>query len=320
MRLGPTNPTVRQLEYIVAVADQGSFQNAAAACHVTQPGLSAQVRQLEEVLGVRVFERNRSGVLVTPAGERVLVRARRILSEVKDLVDTARQLGRPLVGPLRMGVIPTVAPYVLPAVLPAVRLAFPELQLVLREQQTEPLVSLLEQGSLDVLLLALEAVGGRTNSPGRSTKPERIAMLPLYEDDFVLATAPNHPLARRKRVRDADLEGQRLLLLEDGHCLRDQALAVCAMVHVDEAADLRATSLGTLTQMVASDLGITLLPRMSLPVEAAARAQIATVGFAKPRPHRTIGLAWRTASSRASELTALAKVLQKAWPTPPIVR
>ncbi|MDJ0853170.1 MAG: LysR substrate-binding domain-containing protein, partial [Myxococcota bacterium] len=205
-------PTLRQLEYVVAIADHGSFHAAARACHVTQPGLSTQIRQLEELLGLRLFERDRRKVLVTPAGEDLVRRARRVLEEAGHLVEAARVYSRPLCGRLRLGVIPTVAPYLLPRVLPAVRKRYPELVLQLHEGQTAELLDRLQRGELDLLLLALEA------------KLASVETLALFEDPFVLAAPASHRLATRKRVCEADLANEPLLLLEDGHCLRDQAL------------------------------------------------------------------------------------------------
>lgn len=290
-------PTLRQLEYVVSVADHLSFSRAAAACHVTQPGLSAQIQQLESLLDLRIFERDRRKVLVTPAGQEIVRRARAILAATDELVDATRAHTRPLTGTLRLGVIPTIAAYLLPERLPAVRERYPELRLLLREEQTAVLLRLLAEGKLDVLLLALEADLGDVET------------LALFEDPFVLATPRAHRLARKKKVSEAELAGEQVLLLDDGHCLRDQALSVCSHAGAAELGDFRASSLTTLAQMVASGLGVTLLPAMAVHVEADPRDDIATVPFAEPVPHRTIGLAWRRTSPRAEEFVLLGRML-----------
>ena len=198
-------PTIRQLEYLVAVADHLNFRRAAEAAHVSQPGLSAQIQQLEQILGVRLFERDRRSVRPTDAGLDAAARARHILSRVDDLGESAGGYRAPLTGRLRLGVIPSVAPYLLPRVLPGIRKHHPSLRLLLREDTTARLVDLLEEGHLDVLLLALDAPLGD------------VQRHPLFEDPFVLATLNGHPLASQKRVREEDLTGEPVLLLEDGH-------------------------------------------------------------------------------------------------------
>jgi len=288
--------TIRQLEYITAVGEHGSFQAAAEACHVTQPGLSTQVRQLEDLLGVELFERGRKPVLVTSAGEEILARAREVLTAVRDLQAAALSLGQPLSGRLRLGVIPTVAPFLLPAALPRVRRAYPALRLELHEAATRDLVRAVERGELDLLLLALEA------------PLEDLATLPLFEDPFLMAVAREHRFAGRKRVREADLAGETVLLLEDGHCLRDQALSLCSTAGASELADFRASSLTTLIPMVASGAGITLLPKLATGISAAIDRDLSLVPFTQPTPKRTIGFAWRKTSPRGEEFGELAKL------------
>ncbi|HXV36463.1 MAG TPA: LysR substrate-binding domain-containing protein [Myxococcota bacterium] len=289
-------PTLRQLEYLVAVADRGSFHAAARACHVSQPGLSAQIQQLEGLLGLRLFERNRRRVLITAEGEQIVQRARELLAGAAHLVEAARVLSAPLTGRLRLGVIPTIAPYLLPQLLPRVRERYPALRVELREGQTAELVALLLRGELDLLLLALEA---------RLAGVESSA---LFRDEFAVAMPASHPLAARKRLADSDLAGESILLLEDGHCLRDQALAVCDQAGVEEAANFRASSLPTLVQMVAAGSGVTLLPSLAVAVEARA-ANLAVVAFRDPAPYRTIGLAWRPTSPRADEFRLLGELM-----------
>lgn len=295
-------PTLRQLEYVVAIADEKNFGLAAARCHVSQPGLSAQVREVEQLLGARLFERDRRGVLVTAVGEDVIERSRALLAAARDLVEAARRRTRPLTGPLRIGVIPTIAPYWLPAALPSVRRDYPELKMVLREEKTAVLVELVARGHLDVALLAIDVPLGNMET----------AL--LFDDAFVLAMPAGHPLARKKLVVEADLDGQCVLLLEDGHCLREQAFAVCSRAGATEDVDLRATSLATLMQMVAGGDGITLLPAMAEAAMAGPGSGVVTRPFRAPAPHRRIGLAWRRGSSRAAEMQLLAKSLLAAPP------
>ncbi len=291
------NVSFRQLEYFVAVAERLSFRAAADACFVTQPGLSAQLKDLERMLGVQLFERSQRTVLLTPAGETLLPLARGILTASGEFVDLARSLTRPLSGTLRLGVIPTVAPYLLPKTLPALRRRYPQLQVRLHEDLTHRLLELLSHGRLDLLLVALEADLGN------------VSTLALATDPFVVAVPAQHRLAKRKRVTEADIAAEQVLLLDDGHCLRDQALAVCHTSGASEVGDFRASSLNTLVQMVAGGLGITLLPRLSLEVEAPQLSQIVILPFRKPEPSRTIGLVWRTTSPRAHEFQLLAKLL-----------
>ena len=291
-------PSLRQIEYALAVAEYLNFRQAAKACHVTQPALSVQVAQLESLLGVTLFERDRRRVLVTPAGREVLRLARRVMEGVDELAETALGMGRPLCGTLRLGVIPTIAPFVLPKTLARLRRRFPELRLLLRESQTSELVRQLREGSLDVALLALEADLGDLQT------------LPLWRDAFLLAVPAGHRLHRRRRVRESDLQREEVLLLEDGHCLRDQALEICRRAAAREWSAFRASSLTTLTEMVAGGIGVTLLPEMALPVVRTSKGLVA-IPFTKPAPHRTVGLAWRRTSPRAESYALLAEELQR---------
>jgi LysR family hydrogen peroxide-inducible transcriptional activator len=293
-------PSIRQLEGLVAVADHGSFRRAAAAMGISQPALSAQIQQAEQLLGVQVFERDRRRVLVTPAGEDVIARARTALIAVDEVHDAARRRAEPLVGPLRLGVIPTIAPYWLPALLPAVRAKWARLELILREEQTARLLVQLDAGQIDLALLALPVPGDLTSAP-------------VAREDFLLAAPRGAPvLSRRNTLRERDLDAEKVLLLEDGHCLRDQALAVCARGGAVEAMEVRATSLPTLVQMVAGGLGVTLLPEAaaSALVARGSRGPIALARFAQPAPGRTIGLVWRTSSARLREFRLLAETLR----------
>jgi len=288
----------RQLEYIVAVAETLGFHKAAERCHVSQPTLSAQVKQLEDVLGVQIFERDRRRVLLTAAGTAVVAHARRVLLEIDDMIAAAKQLTEPRSGTFRIGVIPTIAPYLLPDVVPAVRKRFPKLQLVFREEKTDAVVADLREGRLDAGLLALEADIGEWAS-GR-----------IADDPFVVALPKGHPFARKKRVATSELEDEKVLLLDEGHCFREQALAVCDRAGTRET-ELRATSLSTLAQMVSSGSGITLLPQIAVAVENR-RGQLEVRAFTAPTPRRTIALIWRPQSPFGETLRDLADVFRSA--------
>ncbi|HEY6003683.1 MAG TPA: LysR substrate-binding domain-containing protein [Anaeromyxobacter sp.] len=299
MRSAPYPLTLRQLQYLLAVAEARSFRRAAEACHVSQPSLSQQVADAERALGVRLFERDRRRVLVTAAGEGLLARARRVLVEADDLVEAAVRLSDPLSGTVRVGVIPTVGPYLLPRAAPAVRRALPKLAVVWEEDRTAPLVRRVSAGELDAALLAREADLGD------------LVQAELAADPFVLAAPPEHPLSRRAGpVRPGDLRGERVLLLDDGHCLRDQALEVCARGRAEELG-FRATSLPTLVQMVASGAGVTLLPSLAVEAESG-RAKLRIRPFAKPAPGRTLVLAWRRGTAVEPALRAIAEAIRGA--------
>ncbi|EPX63148.1 Hydrogen peroxide-inducible protein activator [Cystobacter fuscus DSM 2262] len=292
--------TLRQLEYVVAVADVLGFRKAAERCHVSQPALSAQIQQLEDVLGVKIFERDKRRVLLTQAGEELVSRARRVLTEAGDILSAASRLSDPFAGPLQLGVIPTVAPYVLPEVIPAVTKQYPQMRLRLREEKTELLVRGLEEGRLDAALVALDPELGD------------VEQTVIAEDAFVVALPPGHPLAKKKQVQLRDLDAENVLLLEDGHCFRSQALALCTRVGAREV-DFRATSLTTLAQMVMSGEGsITLLPAISVPLEN--RFGQLEVRPLAPSPSRILALVWRPGFPRAGALRALADTMRAAWP------
>jgi LysR family hydrogen peroxide-inducible transcriptional activator len=296
----PHSFTLRQLQYAVAVADARSFRRAAELCRVSQPSLSAQLAQLEDALGARLFERERRPVLLTPAGEQIVDRARRLLVDTDDLVAAAKQLRDPLSGSLRIGVIPTISPYLLPEIVPALRRAHPDLTALWVEDKTDVLVASLAEGKIDAALLALEAQLGALDHQV------------IARDPFVLATPAGHPLAAGKGpARLADLGGATVLLLDDGHCLRDQALAFCTRARAHEA-DFRATSLSTLAQMVSAGAGVTLLPRLALPTENR-RGKLAVRRFADPAPGRTLALAWRKSSPLAPALRRLAATIREAY-------
>ncbi|MGE4056863.1 MAG: LysR substrate-binding domain-containing protein, partial [Vicinamibacterales bacterium] len=240
--------SLRQLQYIVAVADSGGFRRAAESCHVAQPSLSAQVARVERALGGSLFERNRRGVRVSAAGAVVLAQARSVLIAADDLLETARQAADPFRGTLRLGVIPTISPYLLPEIAPALAAAFPDLAIVWREERTAHLVADISQGAIDAAVLALEADLGDLDH------------VELGRDPFVLAAHPGHPLVASAAPATPDrLEGAEVFLLDDGHCLREQALGLCTRAGAQEAG-FRGTSLSTLVQMVSASAGVTLLP------------------------------------------------------------
>jgi LysR family hydrogen peroxide-inducible transcriptional activator len=299
--LPPHAFTLRQLQYALAVAETLSFRRAAERCRVAQPSLSTQIAQLESAIGVRLFERDRRRVLVTAAGEALLARARRVLVEADDLAAAARAAGDPLAGTLRVGVIPTVSPYLLPRAAPALRAAYPRLAITWVEDKTEELVRRLDAGALDAALLALEAELGD------------VEHAEIARDPFVLATPRDHPLgARSGPASAAELRGADVLLLDDGHCLRAQALDVCARARAHEL-EFRATSLPTLVQMVAGGAGVTLLPELALAAETR-RGDLRLRPFAAPVPHRTIALVWRRRSPLAPALQRLARTVREAYP------
>jgi LysR family hydrogen peroxide-inducible transcriptional activator len=291
-------PTLKQLRYFAALADTLHFGKAAARCQVTQPAMSMQIRELEAELGVVLAERTSAGVLLTVAGAGVAQRARGILLAVQDLSDLARHRDQLLVGPLRLGVIPTIGPYLLPRVLPRLHASYPEVQLSLHESQTEHLLDALVAGELDLLVLALPV--------GRA----EIGTLPLFDDRFNLAVADDHPLAGRAMVSQQDLAAERLLLLEEGHCLRDQALSLCHAAGASEAHGFRAASLATVVQMVVNGYGGTILPDLALPVEAGAHPRLRVVPFRPPAPMRRIGLAWRASSPREPDFAAFGRLVK----------
>jgi LysR family transcriptional regulator, hydrogen peroxide-inducible genes activator len=293
--------TLRQLRYFEAVARHLHFGRAADACCVTQPALSMQIQELEQSLGATLIERARSGLKLTSAGEAVYARATRILGDVDDLCAQCVQHQGLMKGPLRLGVIPSVAPYLLPRLLSDVRKTYPGLALHVRETQTKTLVEELLDGKLDVLVLALPVGGGD------------IATLPLFEDRFLLAMPAGYPIPENSRATAKMIEGERLLLLEEGHCLRDQALAYCHLKQVDAVNTLGVSSLSTVAGMVAAGHGLTLLPEICLETETRDRG-LTLAAFAEPQPFRTLGLAWRASSPRNDDFRELGRLLLASRP------
>lgn len=297
-------PTLRQLRYLVAVADYLHFGRAAERCNVTQSTLSAGIQELETQLRVQLLERRtKRQVVVTPMGEEVVERARALLADAEALVDSAAAAAAPLSGPLRLGVIPTIGPYVLPRALPALRKAHPDLKLFLREDQTARLLALLAEGRLDVALLALPYDMGALRT------------LDLWDEDVVVAMPQDHPLAAVERVSEEALAQEEVLMLEDGHCLREHALTACALSRRPGGNEsFQATSLNTLVQMVANGLGVTLLPRSAVPVEVAAAPGVVTRELEHARTARTVALAWRPGAARQRDFALLAERLKAHAP------
>lgn len=293
------NVTLKQLRYFHALAREQHFGKAAEACSVTQPALSMQIQELEATLGLDLVERARAGVKLTAKGQQISLRAQRILNEVHDLVDFAKQSAGVLSGTLRLGIIPSVAPYLLPPLLPLLKEKFPDLELYLRETQTETLLNELAEGKLDVLLLALPV------------KSHDIDTLPLLDDKFVLAVPKGQRLSGRVKVTPELVAQEQLLLLEEGHCLRDQALAYCSLKHSDTINTFGASSMSTIVEMVSAGLGITLLPELCIALEERGR-DIKLMRFVDPEPVRSIGLAWRHSSPRADDFSALGELVLKA--------
>jgi LysR family hydrogen peroxide-inducible transcriptional activator len=293
-------PTLRQLHYLKLLADHGSFSRAADAAHVTQPTLSAGIQELEKILGTALVDRNRSGVILTAAGEEVVARGGSILAQTEDLVREARGAGEPLGGRFRLGVIPTIAPFLLPGALPILKSRYPKLRLFLREDLSHRLLADVRGGALDAALLALPY-----DTAG-------LECAHVIDDELMAALPPTHPLAGRDRVPPSRLEGEEMILLEDGHCLRDHALTACGMSGPRRTRDegFAATSLATLVQMVGSGLGVSFLPAMA--VRAGLAAQIAVRPLEADHPRREIAIAWRAGSTRAAEGALLAEVFREA--------
>ena len=295
-------PTLRQLQYLKLLNEHGSFSRAAEAAHVTQPTLSAGIQELEKILGASVVERARTGVILTPAGREAVDRAETILAQAEDLVQAARAAGQPLAGRFRLGVIPTIAPFLLPRALPLLRQRYPKLRLFLREDLTQRLVAGLRAGSLDAALIALPYDMNGLEWAHVST-------------DELLAAAPaNHPIASQKRVQPGTIDAEDIILLEDGHCLRDHVMAACGITPPKTTGEesFAATSLPTLVQMVGSGLGVTFLPAMAVEAGVAEHAPVTIRPIAAENPSREIVIAWRKGSSRAGEGRLLAEVFGEA--------
>lgn len=288
----------RALQYFVKLAELKHFSNAAAACFVSQPTLSTQIQKLEDELGVTLVERAPRQIMLTPIGEDIAHRARHVLRDIEHLKDAARRSKDPETGNIKLGIFPTLAPYLLPHVIPVICQKYPELRLQLAEEKTEDILSMLDQGRLDAGLLALPI------------EEHGMEMEILFEEPFVTAMPVSHPLTEKQFINLSDLEGEELLLLEEGHCLRQHALAVCAMAGAHERLDFHATSMETLRQMVAANAGVTLMPVLSVKPPIPSTDNIALRPFASPAPSRTIALVWRSSSPLGGFLRKLAESLK----------
>lgn len=292
---------LRDLRYLVALADSGNFARAADTCHVSQPTLSMQIKKLEDQLGVQLFERTSKRAVPTMAAKAIIAQARVVLAEADQLRALARGAGDPFAGPLRLGVIPTLGPYLLPHLLPKIRAAHPKLRLYMREALTAELLAQLRAGKLDACLVALPI------------DEHGLELEPLFREPFVAALPAQHPLAKKKKLRQADLVGEQILLLEEGHCLRDQTLAVCGARRGGDD-DYPATSLETLRQMVAAGIGITLMPALATRTSAIGKRLLVFRPFADSTPNRLIALVWRRGYARVAVLHALASLTRAALP------
>jgi LysR family hydrogen peroxide-inducible transcriptional activator len=290
-------PTLRQLRHLVALADHGHFGRAAAATAVTQSTLSASIKELESLLEAALVDRTRRQVVLTPLGQQTVERARQILADAEALALAARAEREPLTGTLRMGVIPTIGPYLLPAVLPGLRRSYRGLRLYLVEDLTPRLLEQLHAGQLDVVLLALPYDCGNVESAR------------LFDDRFLLALPPGHPLAKERRIDPERLRSEEVLLLRDGHCLREHALSVCDLAHRRRTETFEATSLPTLVQMVDNGLGITPLPELAIEGGLLRGTSLVTRPLATEEPGREIALVWRRGTGRREEFLLLAKEL-----------
>ncbi|HPU39280.1 MAG TPA: LysR substrate-binding domain-containing protein [Microthrixaceae bacterium] len=290
---------LRELEYLVALADHRHFGRAAEACFVSQPTLSTQLKKLEQELGVTLVERNRNGAILTAAGEAVVERARVVLRQTDEIRGIARHAADPSGASIRLGLFPTLGPYLLPHVVAHIRERFPRLELLLVEEKTEVVLQRLSDGALDAGILALPI------------HDDRLHVEPLFREDFLLAVPANHPLAALDEPVDPSvLAGEQVLLLEEGHCLRDQALSVCSVSGAAERRGFRATSLETLRQMVAAGVGVTLLPELSVQPPVPASPDIKLLRFSDPVPSREIAMLWRRSSTYTDLLTNLADVFR----------
>lgn len=276
--------TLRELQYLVALATHRNFRRAAEACLVSQPTLSTQISKLEDELGVLLLERDRRKVMLTAAGHDAVERAQRILREVDEMKEAARHAGTVEAGTLRLGIFPTLGPYLLPYLVPQIRDRYPQLKLLLFEEKSDTLLARLDKGALDAAFLALPV------------QDDRLVSEFLFREPFLMAVPADHPLAAKDSVTLDDLRAHTLMLLEEGHCLRNQALEVCQLSGAQETTEFRATSLETLRQMVIAGMGATLLPALAVNSMGAAAENIRLLRFREDEPSREIGLVWRRTS------------------------
>ena len=293
---------IRDLEYLVALDELRSFRKASERCHVTQPTLSGQLRKLEDYLGVLLVERTKRKVMLTPVGKEVVRRARFILQEVEQIEEISVSFKDPMQGKLRMGLIPTLGPYLLPFMIPAMIREYPRLQLFLYEEQTHILLKKLKEAELDVILLALPI----SNSG--------LSEIELFDEPFLLALPKGHELSNQDSVSLSDLSEERILLLEDGHCLRDQALEVCMMAGATENPEFQGTSLETLRHMVSAGMGVTLMPYYSVFPNSGSNPPMTYLKFDAPVPSRKIGLLFRESSQRREGFLSIANTIRNSLP------
>jgi len=297
-------PSLQQLRFLCALAEQCHFGRAAESCAVTQSTLSGGIKELEARLGITLFERSHRHVMLTPLGKEIATRAQRLLVDAEELVGLARNAQEPLSGPLRFGVIPTVGPYVLPSLLSHLGTALPKLKLYVREAPTTVLLDKLATGELDVLLVAVPYELGDVET------------MQIVDDPIVVAMPRNHPLSHHKIVSRDDLAQEQVLLIEDGHCLRSHSLQACRIVNPVRNEVFQATGLRTLVQMVAANLGITLMPQIAVDSELASTRNVVIRPLSPDRPYRTLVLAWRSTSSRGAEFRMLGNLIQECLTGP----
>jgi LysR family transcriptional regulator, hydrogen peroxide-inducible genes activator len=286
---------IRDLQYLVALAEHQHFGKAAEACFVSQPALSIQIKKLEETLGIKLLERTKKSILFTDSGLVITQRARDILNKVDEMHEIAKLAKDPYSGELKLGIFPTLAPYLLPLIIPALSKRFPKLSFYLIEEQTALLIEKLKTGKLHAAFLAQPIVESSFTTSL------------LFEEEFMLAAHRLHPLAKLRTIKQLDLDNKNLLLLEEGHCMREQALALCHKLKANETQNFRATSLETLRHMVAAGVGITLMPKLA----CNASNSIAYVPFSMPKPVRSIGLTWRFSTAKSTLLEEISNQIRK---------
>ncbi|EDY86575.1 LysR protein [gamma proteobacterium HTCC5015] len=293
---------IRDLQYLMALAEHQHFGRAADACHVSQPTLSTQIKKLEGELNVTLVERDNKKVMLTEVGNAVVERTADILRGVDEIRDIALQASDPESGRLALGLIPTIGPYLLPYAMRAIKKRFPDLRIYLYEAQTADLVDMLKSGKIDAAIMALPV------------DDDRIDNIPIYNEAFLAALPFNHPLADRSLLNPSELKDSEMMLLEDGHCLRDQALEVCQNMGASEMSGFRATSLETLRQMVASGAGVTLMPTLAAETNQIEGSDVAIVPFEEPQPQRQVGIFFRPSSPRKALFKELGQAIAERLP------
>ncbi len=291
------NMNIRDLKYIIALADYSHFGKAAKACFVSQPALSMQIQKLEDNLGIKLFERTNKKVITTDAGKEIIKHARNIIREAKDIEDIAKTMQSPLSGNIKIGAFPTLAPYLFSKIIPSISKKMPNIKLFLIEEKTHKLIKKLEDGDIDCAFLTLPV------------NNNIFELKELFCDEFFLAVPKNHQLSNKKEIEKNDLKNENLLLLEEGHCLRDQSLDICNMMNISEKQDFRATSIETLRQMVISNIGMTLMPKIAINKND----DIIYIRFTNPQPSRTIALIWRKTSYKEQYFNKISDIVIKEF-------